>query len=88
MAPRSELYYDYNLYDPMFTVDEGVTTWEVRLFFTGYFLWIETRDTHKLLNNKWHAPIFFGINLPQMNSFVIFLSHIWRSQSVYYIYYA
>ena len=83
MAPRSELYYDYNLYDPMFTVDEGVTTWEVRLFFTGYFLWIETRDTHKLLNNKWHAPIFFGINLPQMNYMGNYLA---RSSSSYLIF--
>lgn len=83
MAPKSELYYDYNLYDPMFTVDEGVTTWEVHLFFTGYFLWIETRDTHKVLNNKWHAPIFFGINLPQMNYMGNYLA---RSSSSYLIF--
>ena len=30
--PNSEFYYDYNLYDPMFTVDEGVVQWEVHLY--------------------------------------------------------
>lgn len=65
MFPGSECYYDYNLYDPMFTVDKGITQWEVHLYFTGYFLWIETKDTRKVLDNKWHAPIFFGINLPE-----------------------
>ena len=62
--PGSSYYYVYNLYDPMFTVDSGVTKWEVHLFFTGYFFWIETRNVNKLMENKWHAPIFFGINLP------------------------
>lgn len=64
MNSGSSYYYDYNLYDPMFTVDAGVTQWEVHLFFTGFFFWIETRDTRKAVNNRWHAPIFFGINLP------------------------
>lgn len=62
--PGSPYYYDYSLYDPMFTVDAGVTKWEVHLFFTGYFFWVETRNANKLMENKWHAPIFFGINLP------------------------
>lgn len=62
--PGSPYYYDYDLYDPLFTVDSGVTKWEVHLFFTGYFFWIETRNVGKLMDNKWHAPIFFGINLP------------------------
>lgn len=64
MAPGSSLYYDYNLYDPMFDVSSGVVTWEVHLYFTAYFFWIETRNINQLTNNKWHAPIFFGINLP------------------------
>lgn len=63
MHPGASSYYDYNLYDPMFTVDKGITQWEVHIYFTGYFLWIQTRDIRKPLNNKWHAPIFFGINL-------------------------
>lgn len=62
IADGSPYYYDYNLYDPMFTVDQGVTQWEVRFFFTAFFFWIETRDTRKLQNNKWHAPIFWGMN--------------------------
>lgn len=83
MYPSSEFYYDYNLYDPMFTVDQGVSQWEVHLYFTAFFLWIETRDTRKPLNNKWHAPIFFGINLPTMNYMNNYLG---RSSSAYLIF--
>lgn len=36
-APGSDYYYDYHLYDPMFTVDSGAVMWEVHIFFTGYF---------------------------------------------------
>ena len=82
-SPNSEYYYDYNLYDPMFTLDQGVTQWEVHLYFTGYFLWIETRNTRQLLNNKWHAPIFFGINLPNMDYMGNYLG---RSSSSYIIF--
>lgn len=81
-APNSAYYYDYNLYDPMFTVDGGVVQWEVHLYFTGYFLWIETKDTRKTTNNRWHAPIFFGINLPNMNYMGNYLG---RSSSSYII---
>ena len=81
-APNSAYYYDYNLYDPMFTVDGGVVQWEVHLYFTAYFLWIETKDTRKTANNRWHAPIFFGINLPQMNYMGNYLG---RSSSSYII---
>ena len=45
--PGSEYYYDYHLYDPMFTIDSGAVMWEVHLFFTGFSFWIETRDTRK-----------------------------------------
>lgn len=82
-APNSVYYYDYNLYDPMFTVDGGVVQWEVHLYFTAYFLWIETKDTRKTTNNKWHAPIFFGINLPEMNYMGNYLG---RSSSSYIIF--
>ena len=67
LSSGSNNYYDYILYDPMFTVNQGVSQWEVHLFFTGFFLWVETRDTRKLLENKWRTPIFFGINLPDHN---------------------
>lgn len=65
----SPYYYDYNLFDPLFiigagSVAQGVSNWEVRLFFTGVFFWIETRDMRLPLNNKCHSPIFFGVNLP------------------------
>lgn len=80
--PNSTYYYDYNLYDPMFTVDGGVVQWEVHLYFTAYFLWIETKDTRKTTNNKWHAPIFFGINLPKRNYMGNYLG---RSSSSYII---
>ena len=36
MAPNSAYYYDYNLYDPMFTVGGGVVQWEVHLYFTAH----------------------------------------------------
>lgn len=65
----SQYYYDYKLYDPLFVADAGVTKWELKLLFTGFFMWIESRYTNKLLNNKWHAPLFFGINLP-LNDFM------------------
>ena len=80
--PNSAFYYAYNLYDPMFTVDAGVVQWEVHLYFTAYFLWIETKDTRKANNNKWHAPIFFGINLPKRNYMANYLG---RSSSSYII---
>lgn len=72
-SPGSQYYYDYKLYDPLFVADAGVTKWEIKLLFTGFFMWIESRYTNKLLNNKWHAPLFFGINLPEndfMSSFL------------------
>lgn len=83
MAPNSAYYYDYDLYDPMFTTDNAVVQWEVRLYFTGYFLWIETKDTRKTVNNKWHAPVFFGINLPDRNYMGNYLG---RSSSSYLIF--
>lgn len=64
ITPGSKYYYDYNLYDPMFLATSESTTWAVHVYFTGYYLWIETRDYDKLTGNRWHAPIFFGINLP------------------------
>lgn len=67
IAPGSNYFYDYNLYDPMFESENGVTTWEVHLFFLGCFMWIETKKGHSLVNNVWHAPIFFGIDLPGYN---------------------
>lgn len=69
-APGSEYYYDYHLYDPMFLVDATVVTWEVHVFFTGYFFWIETRDTRKTANNRWHAPLFIGIDSPPRASYM------------------
>lgn len=83
MSPNSPYYYDYKLYNQMFTVDQGVSQWEVHLYFTGFFLWIETRDTRKTMNNKWHSPIFFGINLPNMNYMGNYLA---RSSSSYIIF--
>lgn len=71
--PGSEYYYDYHLYDPMFTIDSGAVMWEVHLFFTGFSFWIETRDTRKSVNNRWHAPLFIGIDSPRfhiMNGFL------------------
>ena len=82
-SPNSAYYYDYNLYDPMFTVDRGVSQWEIHLYFTGFFFWIESRDTRKLTSNKWHAPIFFGINLPSINYMGNYLD---RSSSSYIIF--
>lgn len=82
-SPNSAYYYDYNLYDPMFTVDQGVSQWEIHLYFTGFFFWIESRDTRKLTSNKWHAPIFFGINLPSINYMGNYLA---RSSSSYIIF--
>lgn len=83
IASNSAYYYDYNLYDPMFTVDQGVSQWEVHLYFTGEFMWFEVRDTRKVMNNKWHAPIFFGINLPATNYMNNYLA---RSSSAYVIF--
>lgn len=57
----------------MFTIDSGAVMWEVHLFFTGFSFWIETRDTRKSVNNRWHAPLFIGIDSPRfhiMNGFL------------------
>ena len=73
-GPGSIYYYDYHLYDPMFTVDSGAVMWEVHVFFTGFSFWIETRDTRQAVNNRWHAPLFIGIDSPRfnfMNDFLI-----------------
>ena len=69
-APGSQYYYDYHLYDPMFLTDPAVVTWEIHAFFTGYFFWIETRDTRKTANNRWHAPLFIGIDSPPRTSYM------------------
>lgn len=74
IAPGSPYYYDYELFDPMFVPEEGDVTWEIKVFFTGYFFWIETRNTRRIINNKWHAPIFFGINLPDTDFMAQYLN--------------
>lgn len=74
-ASGSQYYYDYNLYDPMFVDTTGVKEWQIKVWFTGYFFWVETcklRGTYE--NNRWHAPIFFGINLPGTDYMANFLS--------------
>jgi hypothetical protein len=67
MSPGSKYYYDYNLFDPMFQRTGDELTWEIRVFFTSYFFWVETRDTRILLGRHYHAPIFFGVDLPGQN---------------------
>lgn len=69
-APGSEYYYDYHLYDPMFTIDSNAVMWEVHIFFTGSFFWVETRDTRGVANNRWHAPLFIGVDSPPRFSFM------------------
>lgn len=64
LTPGSPSFYDYNLFDPMFQQTGQELTWEIRIFFTSYFFWIEIRDTRILVGRKYHAPVFFGINLP------------------------
>ena len=83
LAPGSPYYYDYDLYDPMFTAESGDVTWEIKVFFTGYFFWIETRNTHKLLANKWHAPVFFGIDLPDSPFMESYLQRKTQSKIVF-----
>ena len=65
--PGSEYYYDYHLYDPMFIVESGTVLWEIHIFFTGFFFWIETRNARMLTNNRWHAPVFIGIDSPRFS---------------------
>lgn len=60
----SSFYYEYNLYDPLFVIREMDVTWNIRVWFTSSFFWVETRLTSTPVNNKWHAPLFFGLNLP------------------------
>lgn len=73
IAPGSALFYDYNLYEPMFLATSESTTWGIYIYFTGYYLWIETQNFSKTVDNYWHAPIFFGINLPAHNYMQEFL---------------
>lgn len=82
-GPGSEYYYDYQLYDPLFTIDSGVVMWEIYIFFTGYFIWIETRDTRKVANNRYHAPLFIGIDSPRFKFMDNFLN---RSSSAILIF--
>jgi hypothetical protein len=70
MSPGSKYYYDYNLFDPMFQRTGDELTWEIRVFFTSYFFWVETRDTRILLGRHYHAPIFFGVDLPGQKLYV------------------
>lgn len=74
IAPGSEYYYDYDLYDPMFLATSESTVWGIAVYFTGYYFWIETRNYDKTTDNRWHAPIFFGINLPEQDYMKNYLS--------------
>lgn len=79
----SDFYYDYHLYDPLFVVESGTISWEVNLFFTAYFFWIETRNLRLTLNNKYHSPIFFGINLPNHNFMTDYLGRSENARLVF-----
>lgn len=79
----SPSFYDYNLYDPMFSVESGVTKWEIHLFFTGYFIWLESRSLNMLLHNKWHSPVFFGINLPNCDNMQRYLDRSENAKIVF-----
>ncbi len=54
----------------MFTIDSNAVMWEVHIFFTGSFFWVETRDTRGVANNRWHAPLFIGVDSPPRFSFM------------------
>lgn len=64
MRPGSPYYYDYHLYDPLFVLGQSTVTWDIHVFFTGFAFWIETCDTHLTTANRWHAPLFIGIDTP------------------------
>lgn len=65
--------YDYILYDPLFVQDQGTLTWEVRVYFTSSFFWFQTRNTRQVTNNKYHCPLFFGLDKPGNKSMDRFL---------------
>lgn len=74
LAQGSSAYYDYELYDPMFSSNTDFSEWVVTVYVTGYYIWMQTKDTTKFIDNYWHAPIFFGINLPSQDFMSQYLS--------------
>ena len=83
IAPGSEYYYDYNLYDPMFLATSEAAIWGIYVYFTGYYLWIETQNLTKFSDNHWHAPIFFGINLPIQDYMQSYLNRLSNAKIIF-----
>lgn len=53
--------YDYILYDRMFDSNYGL--WEIRIYFTANFFWIQTTPIESGAGQKSYlSPIFFGLN--------------------------
>lgn len=69
-------YYDYILYDQLF--DSNYTTWEVRLYFTSNFIWIQTSPVVSGTDlYHYYSPLYFGVdNLFQKNNMYDFINAI------------
>lgn len=78
VRPRNSVgnfeYYDYVLYDRMF--ESGYDTWEVRLYFTSDFLWVQTTPVTSSGNEKSYlSPIYFGLdNMLQKDNMYDFIN--------------
>jgi hypothetical protein len=50
-------YYDYQLLDPL-VVNSG-SSWNLKLYFTGSFFWIQTSNSS---TGNYLSPVYFGVN--------------------------
>lgn len=70
-------YYDYKLYDRLF--DSPYYTWEIRLYFTSNFMWIQTTPIIPGGNalSSYLSPVYFGLdNMLQKNNFYDFINAV------------
>lgn len=67
-------YYDYILYDRLF--NEASDTWEIRLYFTANFMWIQTTPVISGQSlPSYLSPVYFGAdNMLQKNNFSDFIN--------------
>lgn len=81
MKPKGSVgnfeYFDYILYDRMFNLKYGTSsTWEIRLYFTSDFFWIQTTPVVSGSNEKsFLSPVYFGLNnMLQKNNMYDFIN--------------
>lgn len=61
---EEDIFYDYVLLDPLFILNQSQSfnTWNIKLYFTSSFFWIETQAQSNI-DLYYLSPVYFGVNI-------------------------